>query len=185
MLVGVATVASIACAESPGVEKIAEGVYWRAGKHGVVFEQTGLANTGFIIGERCIAVIDSGGSLSEGRAVAIAIKKISSKPVCYVINTHVHPDHLLGNLAFRSKDVAFVGHRNLPRAIALLGPTYVKRAATLLKEKVTIEWLVSPDRLVSQSLTLDLGGRKLLLTPHAQAHTDNDLSVYDEQTGTL
>jgi quinoprotein relay system zinc metallohydrolase 2 len=185
LLMSMVAMPGTACADSSGVEQIAKGVYLSHGQHGVLFEQTRLANIGFIVGERCIAVIDTGGSLKEGQALASAIKKVSNKPVCYVINTHVHPDHLLGNLAFKDANVEFVGHRNLPRAISILGPTYVKRAASGLKEAASIEWLVSPTRLVSQPLKLDLGDRQLLLTPHTQAHTDNDLTIYDEQTQTL
>ena len=184
-VMGVLSITGIACAGPSGVEQIAKGVYLSQGHHGVLFEQTRLANIGFIVGERCIAVIDTGGSLKEGQALATAIKKVSNKPVCYVINTHVHPDHLLGNLAFKESGTEFVGHRNLPRAVAILGPTYVKRATSVLKTDATLEWLVPPKRLVSQPLTLDLGGRQLLLTPHSQAHTDNDLSIFDEQTQTL
>lgn len=185
LLPGVLALLTVACKEPPGIELIEEGIYLLPGHNGVIFEQPGIANIGFIVGDTCIAVIDTGGSLKEGQALSAAVKKISRKPVCYVINTHVHPDHILGNLAFKGEGVQFIGHRNLPRAMALLGPTYVQRAARELDQQATNEWLVAPDRQVSETLELDLGGRRLLLTAHAQAHTDNDLSVYDEKTRTL
>lgn len=172
-------------AEPALFKAIANGVYLRPSRQGVIFEQVGLANIGFIVGDRCVAVIDTGGSVKEGQLLANAIKKISRNPVCYVINTHVHPDHILGNSAFKGIARQFIGHRNLPRAIALLGPTFVQRAARILDESPDIDWLVSPDLLVDRVLELDLGNRTLILTAHAQAHTDNDLSVYDETTQTL
>ncbi|NIQ14930.1 MAG: MBL fold metallo-hydrolase, partial [Candidatus Dadabacteria bacterium] len=52
-----------------------------------------IANIGFIVGKKCIAVIDSGGSVRIGSALQNAIRKKSDLPICYVINTHIHFDH--------------------------------------------------------------------------------------------
>ena len=81
--------------------QVTSGVYVRPGRHAVVFEGDQITNIGFVVGDRCVAVVDTGGSLAEGRAFDCAIREVTDRPVCYVINTHVHPDHLLGNLAFR------------------------------------------------------------------------------------
>ena len=45
--------------------------------------------------------------------------------------------------------------------------------------------IVMPTKPVSDTIELDLGGRKLKLSPHSTAHTDNDLTILDELTGTL
>jgi len=175
--------AAIKCPDLSEVKEIADGVYLREGRHGVIFEQSGIANIGFIIGNRCVAVIDTGGSPKEAESLNCAIKELTRKPICYVINTHVHPDHSLGNSALFDAGVRFVGHRNLPRALAMLGSTYIQRALSTNKGK-RIE-LQSPDQIVEDTITLDLGGRKLLLKAWPQAHTDNDLTVFDVNTSTL
>lgn len=144
-----------------------------------------IANIGFIIGDDCVAVIDSGGSPQQGIALRKAIKQATTKPVCYVINTHVHPDHIYGNSAFKDKDIRFVGHHKLARAMATRGPHYLSKADELLDIRVTPSNIIPPDLQVKDSMTLNLGNRELVLTAHPTAHTDNDLSVYDKNTDTL
>lgn len=144
-----------------------------------------IANIGFIVGERCVAVIDSGGSPQQGMALRNTVKQVTAKPVCYVINTHVHPDHIYGNSAFKEPGVQFVGHHKLARAMATRGDHYLGRAAELLDIHVNQGNIIPPDLQVHDSMTLNLGNRELVLTAHPSAHTDNDLSVYDKTTDTL
>lgn len=144
-----------------------------------------IANIGFIVGDNCVAVIDSGGSPQQGIALRQAVKKVTAKPVCYVINTHVHPDHIYGNSAFKAQGVRFVGHHKLARAMATRGPHYLSKADELLDIRVGPDNIIPPDLQVKDSMTLNLGNRELLLTAHPAAHTDNDLSIYDKSTDTL
>ncbi len=179
------TASDAACAQVVEVTEVAHGVYVRQGIQAVVFEQERVANVGFIVGERCVAVIDTGGSYQEGEELMCAIRQVTDVPVCHVINTHVHPDHILGNLAFKDDEVSYVGHVNLERAMALLGNTYLSRAKKHRGKTLGPEYIVMPDRRVRGRIELDLGNRKLLITAHPKAHTNNDLSVLDEKTKTL
>ena len=168
-----------------GLQQIADGVYVRPGRIAVVFQADGIANLGMVIGSRCVAVIDTGGGVAEGEALDHAISKLTDVPVCYVINTHVHPDHTLGNKAFQRANVQFVGHEKLPRAMALRGNIYLQRAAEYSGRVADDTQIVLPERTVSGEVQLDLGQRILILRAHTTAHTDNDLSILDVQTGTL
>jgi quinoprotein relay system zinc metallohydrolase 2 len=105
--------------------------------------------------------------------------------VCYVINTHVHYDHVLGNAAFRDTGARFVGHAVLPDAIAASRDFFVERFAADLGPGPVPEAIIAPEILVEEHMQLDLGGRVLELTAHPAAHTTSDLSVYDPKTGTL
>ena len=176
-----------ATAEELSLKEIATGVYVHQGVHQLPDQHNRgeIANIGFIIGERCVAVIDSGGSPEQGLALKQQIGKFTPTPICYVINTHVHPDHIYGNLAFKTAGVSFVGHQKLAQAMALRAPYYREKANGELGFVLSPEHFVTPDQPVRDTLELDLGGRTLRLTAHPTAHTDNDLSILDTQTGTL
>lgn len=173
------------CHSKANLVKVEEDVFLRPGQHAVGFEADNIANVGFIIGEECVAVIDTGGSYEEGLALSCAIKQITDKSVCYVINTHVHPDHILGNLAFKNASTQFIGHANLARAIAILGPTYLQRASQQAGRQLSEQHLISPDITVDTTKVIDLGNRRLTIRAHPVAHTDTDISIYDANHNVL
>lgn len=173
------------------MQQVADGVWLHRGVHAdIAADNHGdIANIGFVIGERCVAVIDTGGSAGVARRLLAALRQRTDKPVCHVVNTHVHPDHMLGNAVFEGPGVQFSGHAALPRALAARGAGYLARARETLPPRDTEGMaLVAPQQTVTPGqagATLDLGGRTLRLRAWPAAHTDNDLTVLDERTGTL
>ena len=169
------------------VKHVAEGIYVYFGVHELPDKKNhgAIANIGFIVGNTCVAVIDTGGNPEQGRQLHKAIKQVTAIPVCYVINTHVHPDHIYGNSAFKQPGVKFIGHYKLDRAMQMRSAYYVEKANEQLAIKLTEKDIILPDIKVKKQMQLDLGGRTLVLTAHPTAHTDNDLTVFDENTNTL
>jgi len=170
------------------IKQVAQGIYVHQGVIEVPdrHNHDAIANIGFIVGQKCVAVIDSGGNPQQGEQLKQAIHKVTQVPICYVINTHVHPDHIFGNRAFQSiPNIQFIGHHKLARAMATRGPFYLARSLEQIAIKLTAEDLIPPTRRVKKSLSLDLGGRTLELTAHPTAHTDNDLTVLDIKTNTM
>lgn len=180
--------ASAAAAAVPlPVTEVAPGVFVHLGRQEDFTTENagGIANLGFVVGERSVAVIDSGGSRAEGEALLAAIRERTALPVSHVILTHAHPDHLLGSAVFRGAGTAIVGHARLPERLADTGPLYLDNMRRLLGPAFAGTEIVAPTIAVAERLTVDLGGRTLELRAWPTAHTDTDLTVLDESTGTL
>jgi len=174
------------------IESVGNGIYVHHGEHLDidVGYQGDICNISFVVGHLGVAVIDTGGSLKVGNLLRQAIERVTDKPILYVINTHVHPDHIFGNAAFVKANVngvkpQFVGHAKLPDAMELRREAYDKLNIKYLGKDAKGTEIVKPTILVKESITLDLGNRTLTITPYPNAHTNTDISIVDSQTGTL
>ena len=169
------------------VARVADGVYVHIGRQeNASPENRGdIANIGFVVGTRCVAVIDTGGTAAVGRALYASLRRITTLPVCFVINTHVHPDHIFGNVAFVDSGTKFIGHARLSAALAARGRSYLNAVKRDLGEVAAGTEVVAPNLEVDGETALDLGGRVLRLRAWRTAHTDDDLTVFDEKTGSL
>lgn len=179
---------SDASAGGPFAREIAPGVHVHEGRVALYApdNEGDISNAGFVVGDEAVAVIDTGGSARIGARLAAAVRAVTDRPIRYVVNTHMHPDHVLGNAAFEGDRPAFVAHHKLARGLAARAERYLAINREAMGEAAFAGTrIVMPTQAVAEPTTLDLGGRSLLLTPQRTAHTDNDLIVRDSATGTV
>lgn len=172
------------------LESPADGIHVHRGQQAETDRSNGgdIANIGFIVGERCVAVIDTGGTRAIGAALLAAIRRTTQRPICHVIRTHVHPDHAFGDAAFVGADpgLQFVAHAEFSRALAARREHFqAGLLRTLGAEAAAGSTIAMPTLSVSGEHRLDLGNRVLRLKAWQTAHTNHDLTVFDERTGTL
>ncbi len=172
--------------EALEVVEIAPGVFVHEGaiEEPDAINAGDVSNLGFVIGERTVAVIDSGSAAWMGEALWRTIRARTDLPVAYVILTHMHPDHVLGASVFPGAEV--VGHAHLARALADRRENYLESFERLIG---TAQFLGTDTPQVAVGVdgtaTLDLGGRALDLRAWPTAHTGSDLTVFDRSTRTF
>lgn len=169
------------------LSEIAEGNFLHTGVHVSIEDKQhdDIANIGFIIGDNCVAVIDTGGSVTIGAKLLQSIHAKTTKPVCYVINTHIHFDHILGNKVFSKEQTKFVGHHQLAEAVEQNRSFFLEHYKNELGSNPDETSIIGPDILVDKTMQLDIGGRNLTLIPFPTSHSYNDLIVIDNKTKTL
>jgi cyclase len=100
ILTSISMMADSTATSTRTVTKLAEGVYEI--RHPDAPDTFPQSNTTVIIGERAVLVVDSCLLPSTARQDIEQIKQWTSKPVTYLVNTHWHFDHTMGNASYAS-----------------------------------------------------------------------------------
>ena len=176
-----------ALADGLKLESAGDRIYVHHGIHEDISEgyHGDICNISFVIGSKGVAVIDTGGSLKVGQQLHDAIRAITPLPILYVINTHVHPDHIFGNAAFVRDQPQFVGHAKLADAMERRRESYTRINNTYLGDDAVGSEFIKPTIAVQTTTELDLGDRKLTVTAYPTSHTNTDITVWDSKSKTL
>ena len=163
--------------------KLSENSYYFYGKEEYFSKENGgdIANASFIITANSVILIDTGSSKSYGEQVKKQIEKITSKPIKYILNTHHHPDHFLGNSAFSSSDIYAAEFTK--NEIEQNGDLYIVNLVNLVGEAMNNTKIKAPNQVLTAK-TLNLDGYKLDIL-HLDGHTQSDIAIYDENTKIL
>lgn len=114
------------------LEEVVDGVY-------SVRRKFVGSNAAVIINDRDVVVVDTHASPAGARGTLAAIREITDKPVRYVVNTHWHTDHFVGNRAYLDAfpgQVEFISHETVRQDIADLAPEQLPIAVRYIREDV-------------------------------------------------
>jgi quinoprotein relay system zinc metallohydrolase 1 len=143
-----------------------------------------VVNSGFIIGSEGVIVIDTGINVTHGHAILAAIRKVTDKPIALVVNTHPHPENVLGNHAFAGTPIlARAETIDAMRVRCQLCFQNVERV--LGASAMAGTRIVLPNLSVSGNGSFEAGGRRLELYHFGWAHTEGDLAIFDPASGVL
>ncbi len=210
------------------VEHIAPGVYAIVHEDAIVQWPSGATgwphgNTGVIVGDDGVLVVDSTFLPSRARSDIALIRKLTPRPVRYLVNTHWHMDHTMGNGVYQeafpglvilgprsSRDFIAYWQERWPRfelaphsatrgelaehegwlsqgrdkdgqAIGPESRKLLERAIQQIRGELAelpSARVAAPDRVFDEEMSLDLGGRQVVLRDRGRANSPADVTVY-------
>ena len=163
--------------------EIAKGTYLFEGKKEDFSVKNGgnIVNTGFIVTDDGVVIIDTGISRRYGEQQREAIAKVTDKPIIAVYNTHHHPDHFLGNQAYSDNKIYALAETS--KSIKLEGENFRTNMYRLVGDWMRGTLLTMPnEKLKAGKQTI--GGHELEFFS-VDGHTASDLAIFDRTTGVL
>ncbi|MCX4551159.1 MULTISPECIES: MBL fold metallo-hydrolase [unclassified Streptomyces] len=142
------------------------------------------ATVGLVAGTDAALLYDTGSTLREGREIRIAAEALlGGRRVTHIALSHPHFDHVLGTAVFAGVQVyGAVGLDGLlarnSRGAEVLRHDAVRHGVPASQAAEAVAHLVAPHHMVSGELTLDLGGRQVVLADCGPGHTGHDLALY-------
>jgi uncharacterized sulfatase len=163
--------------------RIAPGVYVFIGLREDFSQENGgnIVNTGFLVGDSGVIVIDTGPSRRYGEQMLAAIRRVTPLPVVLTLNTHHHPDHFLGNQAFPAATLAALPETR--RGIEKDGEAFNENLYRLTGDWMDGTERVAPTQVLAPGRRTP-GGRDIEILA-LDGHTPADLVVVDHASGTV
>lgn len=163
-----------------GLTKISDNVYSYVDVRGASPQNGFGANAGIIIGKEGVVVVDTLISAKKAKGYIVDIRKITDKPIKYVVNTHYHLDHTLGNSEFVKLGATVVSHANGKKNMKDTAEITLKRAKDygLSDDEMRGTNIFFPAITFSDRMEIDLGDRKIeLIYPGPPIQTTAFLSI--------
>ncbi len=165
--------------EKKGLVKLPAGVYAFIAEGPSSPEGLG-ANSGFVVGNDGVLVVDSRQSPLLAGELLDAIRSVTEAPILYLVNTHYHPDHTWGNSVFRDEGAVIIARPetaiNLERYSPIYMEYYRQQKPEIYRNFEGVE-VVLPDSILGDRMRIDLGGVEVLLEHFGPGHTAGDCVV--------
>jgi cyclase len=145
-------------ADEVTVKQVASDVYF-------LFDFDG-SNAVFLVTDEGVLVIDTRTHPRDARDLLDRIRKLTDKPIKWVINSHFHGDHQMGNSVFKAAGATFVAQKETARLMQQTQPKEMARRVAGFKSRgydPDDVKLVLPDVTFDSEMTIRLGGREIRL----------------------
>ena len=154
-------------------KELAPGVY------GLLSTKPPVDNSGFVVGEHGVLVIDAHINGAMAGLIQTAVRQVTNKPILYVVNTNYHGDHTFGNYAF-PQETLIVAQQKTAEIMRDFEGEKKFLLATVGNDQTVFGdvRLRLPDLVLDQYLELDLGGQVVELYHFGHGNTPGDTVVY-------
>jgi phosphoglycerate dehydrogenase-like enzyme/glyoxylase-like metal-dependent hydrolase (beta-lactamase superfamily II) len=162
------------------VKEIAPGVFFRFSPISPTDPSVfGGSNHLWVVFEDYVVVIDANFPKEAGDVLE-AIRKTTTKPVRYVLDTHHHGDHAWGNAVWVKAGATIVAQRNCARVLRLTGPAEFAAAGKppTGRKDVAESTLKMPSLIFDDKLVLDDGKQRVEFLHFGHSHTVGDAVAY-------
>lgn len=135
-----------------------------------------------------VLVIDTRQHPRDGQDLIDRIRKVTDKPIKWVINSHFHGDHHLGDPPFRALGATFVAQRETAALMQKTWPREIARRQAFFKAHnfdPAETKLILPDVTFDSQMTIRLGGREAELMYFGPGQQAGDTFVYFPHVRTL
>ncbi|MBK9021153.1 MAG: MBL fold metallo-hydrolase [Sulfuritalea sp.] len=169
------------------VQRIADDVYLIPGvvADAAPANRGRVVNTGFIVGTDGVIVVDSGANHGHGEAILATVASVTGKPVALLVNTHPHPQNVLGNSAFAARGIPILATAVTIAAMRTRCPDCLRSLERSVGAEAMAATRIQLPDLVAGSEVREVAGRRLTLLHTGHGHTEGDLAVFDAASGVL
>ena len=136
------------------------------------------SNSAFVVTGSGVLLFDSGSSVGIGRAIRKTIAGVTPQPVRWIVNSHAHGDHWLGNAAFADSVEQVYASAEVAAAIKAGGAAWVDRFDEMTGGITGKSEILPPDRTVGQATELSFGEVQVSLMLSGGSHSPGDLMLW-------
>ena len=161
---------------SPQIKKLKDGIYVYVGKE---FN----SNCGIVLTQEGVVLINSGHNPTDSRAILDALKKLTSLPMRFLIDTEPHPDHTTGHFVF-SPPAVVIAHEGATESMKGRerdDPQRIQKMMTVSPEmRAALEGyrFIAPHIEYQQKMILNLGERTFEMMYLKGVHSEADTAVW-------
>ena len=136
------------------------------------------SNSAFVVTPSGVLLFDTGSSAEIGQSLRSTIATVTDKPVRWIINSHAHGDHWLGNIAFSATVEKIFATETAINRIHADGQSWVERFNRMTKGISGDTPITPPTNSINSRTEMTLGGMTMVLFPSDNSHSPGDLLLW-------